>query len=98
MSLFPGYRQPKQGQKFFISNVDMRCSFDSLKDLAIKKVGADFEKGDICYFENSNSNRRKVLLQKEGIVFQLYWMKIKGRFIPIKEQDGLLKRYVDFKE
>lgn len=75
----------------------MRMSFDSLKLMAQTK-GADFDKGDVCYFENSNQDRRKVLFQKSGLIFILYWMKLRGKFVPVNEKDGLLKHYVDFKE
>jgi len=98
MSLFPTYKQPNKGRKFIIKDVDMRYSFDSLREIAERIVGANFEEGDICYFQNSGVTRRKVLLMKNGIVYQLYWMKLKGEFIEIDHANGQLKHYIDFNE
>ncbi len=96
MNLFPTYNQPSTGRKLIVTNVDMRFSFESLAAIAKKYVGADFDAGDICYFENNKGDRRKVLLKKNGVVIQLYWMKVKGNFIPLDVKDGEMKDYVDF--
>lgn len=96
--LFPTYRQPRGGRKFLVKDVDMRYSFDTLKELALMKVGCDFEAGDICYFENTNHTRRKVLLMRDDIIYCLYWMKIKGGFVEIDAPNGLIKKYIDFNQ
>lgn len=98
MSLFPTYKQPRGGRKFLVKDVDMRYSFDMLQEIAVKQVGCDFLAGDICYFENSNHTRRKVLLMKNGVIYQLYWMKVKGKFVEIDEPTGQIKKFIDFTE
>lgn len=97
-SLFPTWRQEKEGRKFFLKNVDMRCSFEGLKEIAVTRLGCDFLAGDMCYFENTNLTRRKALIYKDGVIYQLYWMKVKGKFIEIYQGDGLITEYIDFKE
>lgn len=98
MPLFPTYKQPRGGQKYLVKNVDMRYSFDRLKDIATQTVGCDFEKGDICYFENSNHTRRKVLLMRGEVIYCLYWMKVRGAFVEIDEPNGQIRKYIDFTE
>lgn len=98
MGLFPLISEKKSGRKFLVKNVDMRWSFDSLKDLAIKKVGADFLKGDVVYFENANITRRKALLIKGEVIIMAYWMKLKGKFVELGEPEGSIKGFINFME
>jgi transposase len=85
----------KSGKKFVIKGVDMRLSFDSLKQIAQEEVKAKFEKGDICYFENSTKTKVKLLFQRGNVVIIIYCFKLDGEFnVESKDQsviDGYLK-------
>lgn len=76
---------------FYMRNVDMHLSFDSLHKLANKLLGGSMELGDILICDNPKQDKRKVLqMTKDG--FMIYYGRInKGEFRALADHNGRLK-------